>query len=447
MAYNVVGNARGPRGLVGPQGPDWFKGTLTTTSNLDTIANGMWLVPSVAVADALGLPVSSVGVLETEKSGAIGIREFTTWGAVGTTQYSRRTSSGWQEWSPKALGPIRLRTATHGTMVWDSLPDGWYFNDQAQLATLWNLPVQVGDFRKGTHPVGYGLAEFMEWAPPHREWTNRRTTNGWQGWEPKQGGGGGGDISINVLIAQQDMNILPDGLHEAKTVGVAQSLGLPGNLPGFLWQFGVNRQYTNRNGIFVSTKGTTWGTWAQAGVKDGYTPLQPPTGLPWMQEDAQGSSVTFLDQDHHGSGYAINTQNWPGANTAWVLHQYSNERSAMIIDNCRSQPSIQINNTQNSTITPNYKGDGDFLMLGPWDDTGNYSRWFRLTNELDFRNDTRKTPAFDQVWGTGDVLEYKVNGVVKGKFTRDGCFVQSSPDGSLWKFVISNTGAVSTVKL
>ena len=62
--------------------------------------------------------------------------------------------------------------------------------------------------------------------------------------------------------------------------------------------------------------------------------------------------MTFLDQDHHGSGYVINTQNWTGANSDLVLHQYSNERSAMIIDNCRSQPSIHINNTQNSSITP-----------------------------------------------------------------------------------------------
>ncbi|WP_404291531.1 pyocin knob domain-containing protein [Glutamicibacter arilaitensis] len=447
MTWSLISNLAGGPGPVGPAGPDWFKGTLTTTSNLDTIANGMWLVPSPAVADALNLPVSSVGFLETAKSGALGIREFTTWGAVGTTQVSRRTSSGWQEWAPKALGPIRLRTATHGTMVWDALPDGWYFNDQAQLQSVWNLPVQVGDIRKGSHPAGYGYAEMKEWAQPNREWINRRTTNGWQGWEPKPGGGGGDGVTIGVLIAQQNMDVLEDGWWEAPNNGVAQSLGFPGNLQGFLLQSGNNRQYTNSKGVFTQTKNTSgvWGVWSQAGVVDGYTPLQPPTGLPWLQEDAPGSSVTFIDQDHHGQGYAINTQNWPGATTAWVLHQYSNARSAMIIDNCRSQPSIQINNTQNSSITPDYKGDGDFFMLGPWDDAGNYSRWFRLTNELEFMNDTRKTPSFNQVWGTGDILEFKLNGVVVAKIKRNGHFVTASPNGALWEILVSDTGVLSTV--
>lgn len=449
MAYIVVGNNRGPRGLVGPPGPDWFKGSLTSTSNLDTIANGLYFVPSNTVAVALGLPGGTLGFLETRKSGAYGQRLYRPWGAVGMEYVSRHTTAGWEPWNTAGMKPIRLLVQIHGNFTWDALADGWYFNDNSQLQSLWNLPVQVGEIRKGTHAVGYGLAEMREWAPPHREWINRRTTAGWQGWEPKQGGGGGGsDLAIGTLIAQQNMDLLPDGWWNAPNAGVAQSLGLPGNLPGFLLQTGINRQYTNRNGIFVSTKGTTtWGTWAQAGVKDGYTPLQPPTGLPWLQEDALGSGVMMLDQDHHGTGYAINTQNFPGANAGWVLHQYSNASSAMIIDNCRSQSAIQINNTQNSTITPDYKGDGDFFQLGPWDDTGNYSRWFTLTNGLEFRNDTRKTPSFNQVWGTGDVIEYKVNGVVKGKFTSDGCFAQSSPDGSLWKIVISNSGAISTVKL
>lgn len=447
MAYGVVGNNRGPRGLVGPPGPDWFKGTLTASSNLDSIANGLWLVPSAEIAVSLGLPGGRVGFLETVKSGGLGVREFKTWHAVGMSHVSRRTSSGWQAWAPKANGPIRLVSDLHGTMVWDELPDGWYFNDAVTLQNLWSLPTQVGEFRKGSHPTGYGLAEMREWAPPHRVWINRRTTNGWQGWElDGSGGGGGGNVSINVLIAQQNMNTLPDGWHEAPNAGVAQSLGLPGNLPGFLLQSGVNRQYTNRNGVFVSAKGTTWGTWAQAGVKDGYTPLQPPTGLPWMQEDALGSSVTFLDQDHHGSGYAINTQNFPGANSGWVLHQYSNENVAMIIDNCRSQPAIRINNTQNSSITPNYKGDGHFFQFGPWDDVNNYNRWLTLGDDLRWRNDTKQRMGFQQVYDAGDILRfYNQAGTQVSAIDHNGNYVTTSPNGTKYKIVVSDAGALSTV--
>lgn len=450
MAYFVAGNNRGPRGLVGPPGPDWFKGNLTSTSNLATLANGAYLVPSAEIAVALGLPGGTVGILESVKSGGLGIQSFETWGFVAMKQVRRLTTPGWQAWAPEAIGPIRLLSQNHGNLTWDKLPDGWYFNDQATLQSLWNLPVQVGEIRKGTHSVGYGLAEMREWNVPHRKWVNRRTTGGWQGWEldGAGGGGGGSDLAIGTLIAQQNMDLLPDGWWNAPNAGVAQSLGLPGNLPGFLLQTAANRQYTNRNGVFVQTKSAagTWGTWAQAGVKDGYTPLQPPTGLPWMQEDATGSGVMMLDQDHHGTGYGINTQNWPGANAGWVLHQYSNTSAAMIIDNCRSQPAIRVNNTQNSTITPDYKGDGDFFQFGPWDDTNNYNRWLTLGDDLRWRNDTRQRMGFQQVFDAGDILRfYNQAGDMVSAIGHDGSYITKSPNGTKYKIVVSDAGALSAV--
>ncbi|WP_411732196.1 pyocin knob domain-containing protein [Paeniglutamicibacter sp.] len=445
MAWNLISNLAGGPGPVGPAGPDWFKGTLTTGSNLDALANGLWLVPSSTVAVALGLPGGSAGYFESIKDASgIGLQTSRPLGAVAISNVRRRTSSGWQAWSFEAIRPIRLVAATHGNFTWDALPDGWYFNDQATLQSLWSLPVQVCEIRKGTHPVGYGLAELREWAPPYRTWINRRTTNGWQGWELETSGGGG--MEIGVLIAQQNMDVLPDGWWEAPNDGVAQSLGFPGGLKGFLLQSGTNRQYTNRNGVFVSDKpGASWGIWNQAGVEDGYTPLQPPTGLPWMQEDAAGSSVMFLDQDHHGSGYAINTQNWPGANSGWVLHQYSNESAGMIIDNCRSMPAVRVNNTQNSSITPGYIGDGDFFQLGPWDDVNNYNRWLTLGNDLVWRNDTKRRMGFQQVYDTGDILQFfNQAGTMVAAIAHDGSYVTTSPNGTLWKILVSDTGVLST---
>lgn len=453
MPWDLITNLKGGPGPAGPAGPDWFKGTLTSTSNLDGIANGLYLVPSPTVANALVLPGGAAGLLETFKDGTgVGKQTFKTFGAVELASVRRRTSSGWQEWGAQGQRPIRLITAVHGNFTWDALPDGRYYNDQATLQSLWELPVQVGLIQKDTHSVGYGTATMREWAPPYRVWINQRTTSGWQGWQIDNAGGGGSGVSIGTLTAQTDMNTLGNGWWDAPNAGVAQSLLLPGNLPGFLLQSGDRRQYTNSKGVYVQSKNTSgvWGTWYQAGVVDGYTPLQPPTGLPWMQEDTTGSSIMLLDQDHHGAGYAINTQNWPGAGTAWVIHQYSNEAPAMIIDNCRSQAAIQINNTRNTSITPDYKGDGPFFKLGPWDDSEpfpgqNYSRWLTLGNDLVFRNDTRQRMGFQQVFDSGDILQFwKQGGGLSSAVTQVG-WAQKSANGTLWQLVISDTGSVSAV--
>jgi len=398
-----------------------FKGILTAESNMDALENGFYYVPSAQVATALGIPIPGPGRVDnlTDSSG-IGIQTVKSWGAVSVTKDRRRTSSGWQPWNYSAVGAIQTVTAIHGNYTFDALPDAEYFNAEAQLQTLWGLPVQVARFRKSTHSGGYGVATLVEWSAPNRRWVNRRTTNGWQGWTLESNGAGG--TQIKLLVADQDMQNLPDGIWHAASSGVAQSLGLPGGLPGALVQVGTVRNYTNSQGVFVSSKGSVvWGGWAQAGVVDGYTPLQPPTGLPWNQVDTDTATGMMLDQDHHGSGYVINTQNFPGANSGWVGHQYSNANPFMIIDNCRSQPVIRINNTQNSTITPEYQGYGDFFQLGPWDSNGNYSRWFTLTNYLEFRNDTRQTPSFNQIYGTGDILEFRT-GNTRSRITRSGAF-------------------------
>lgn len=433
----------------------YFKGILTAESDLDALENGTYFSPSAAVSTALGLPVPAPGQLDNLKiPSGVGLQTFKTWGQVTVTKDRRRTSSGWLTWDYSPVGAIRTIVSIHGNLLFDDLPDGDYFNAETQLQTLWGLPAQVGKFRKDEHSGGYGIATFVEWATPNRRWVNRRTTTGWQGWTLESSGSG--SMEIKLLSADQDMQNLPDGMYNAPNSGVALSLGLPGGLPGGLVQIGSTRNYTNSQGMFVSSKGSTvWGGWAQAGVEDGYTPLQPPTGLPWNQVDTDAFTGFMLDQDHHGSGYAINTQNFPGAGSGWVGHQYSNANPFMIIDNCRSQPSIRINNTQNSTITPEYQGNGDFFQLGPWDSNGNYSRWFTLTNYLEFRNDTRQTPSFNQIYGTGDILEFRT-GSTRSKITRAGAFealsryanpILVSPNGSRFQLTVSDAGALTTTAL
>ena len=117
-------------------------------------------------------------------------------------------------------------------------------------------------------------------------------------------------------------------------------------------------------------------------------------------------------------------------------------------DNCRSQPAVQINNTQNSTIAPNYKGDGDFLMLGPWDDVGNYSRWLRLGNDLVWRNDNRQIMGFQQKFQIADILRFYDNtGTQVAAIDHGGNYVATSPNGSKWKITVSDTGTLSAVAL
>lgn len=432
-----------------------FKGILSATSNLDALENGFYYCPSAQVATALGLPVAAPGRLDNLKhDSGIGLQTFKSWGFVSVTKDRRRTTAGWEEWNYTAVGAIQTAVAVHGNMSFDALPDGAYFNAESQLMALWGLPVQVCRFKKETHSGGYGIATLVEWATPNRRWVNRRTTIGWQGWTLESSGSDG--LQVKILEADQDMQNLTDGIWNAPNSGVALSLGLPGGLPGSLVQVGTVRNYTNKNGVFVSSKGATvWGGWAQAGVEDGYTPLQPPTGLPWNQVDTDSFTGYMIDQDHHGSGYAINTQNFPGAHSGWVGHQYSNFSPFMVIDNCRSQPSIRINNTQNSTITPDYQGNGDFFQLNPWDDNGNYSRWFSLTNELEFRNDTRQTPSFNQIWSTGDILEFRTE-TARSKINRGGAFealstfanpVLRSPNGGRYQLTVSDTGGLSLTAL
>lgn len=439
----------------------WPKGH-AGVSGLDGFTTGQRDVTTGQQALDLGLPVGVGGSVETLRFGDLGLQTFETIEEMPTVWVRRRTSSGWQPWQIRRPKATFLTVAQHGAMTFDQLPDGPYFNTSATMADAvhLNLPVVVSRFQKDTATGGYGVAELTEWALPNRKWISRRTTGGWQPWELASGAGGSG-VAITALAPDQDMANLTDGWWQAPSNGVALSLGLPGGLKGFLLQANGDRQYTNKNGVFVSTKGAAWGAWAQAGVEDGYTPLQPPTGLPWNQVDTDTFTGMMLDQDHHGDGYAINTQNWPGANSGWVGHQYSNFSPFAVLDNCGNKPMIQVNNTRNTTITPDSNGTGDMFRFSPWDNSAtfpgeNYARWFGLSDNLEFYNDTRKVPSFNQIFGTGDVLVIKVAGVAKGKFNRDGSYealtadanpVLRSASGARFRLVVSDAGALSTVAL
>lgn len=90
--------------------------------------------------------------------------------------------------------------------------------------------------------------------------------------------------------------------------------------------------------------------------------------------DEVNSPNSTLDIEHYsngtgspnGSSYGLDIHNNVGAQSAILLHQYSNNGPAMQIDNTYNQPSILINNTINPTRNPGgpaLYGEGDYLRF------------------------------------------------------------------------------------
>lgn len=90
--------------------------------------------------------------------------------------------------------------------------------------------------------------------------------------------------------------------------------------------------------------------------------------------DIASSNGHVLEIDHYGNGtknagatYGVDLQNFPGAATAVVIHQYSAAGNAVLIDNTDSGTAIRVRNTENLVINPGKYGTGKFLQF---DDQG-----------------------------------------------------------------------------
>ena len=386
------------------------------------------LLPGTAhsvVNAGVGAPNDWMGTVHTSylvEGGGVRIQEFVGRDAQGRYHYRLRyfARGSWEDW--KALEPDDTwhHTAPLGQVTTETA------NGQKSGA------IHVNGLEASQMGLPFaGMGVLTTWrasgsqatqlwvgriGPVAEMWTRSLTSSGWMDWlkigssKMSTGTTSTGSLAVQTLSADTNMPALPDGFYHAPNNSVAQALGLPQNLTGFLLQVGTSRQYTNARGVYVSAKTDAgWGVWNQAGVVDGYTPVTIPSKLPFYQEDTAESKDALIDQDHHGSAqYALNTQNWPTAGIAWCLHQYSNKTPAFILDNCRSQPSIQINNTQNKTITPDYKSDAPFFRLGPWDDAGNYTWWLELRNDLTWWNNTKRVMSIQAAnYPSQDILRFK----------------------------------------
>lgn len=77
----------------------------------------------------------------------------------------------------------------------------------------------------------------------------------------------------------------------------------------------------------------------------------------------------LLDFDHYGQGngtgldqaWAMNIRNWPGAGAALVIHQYSSQYVAAMLDNTGHQPLLRLRATENQGNNPNSKGSHPYI--------------------------------------------------------------------------------------
>ena len=115
--------------------------------------------------------------------------------------------------------------------------------------------------------------------------------------------------------------------------------------------------------------------------------------------DTPGAAGSIINVNHYGDGsgnvsspgqaYAGDFHNYPGAQSAIVVHQYSSVSRAVQIDNTGTQPAFEIHNTQNLVLNPGSDGTGDFVLLR---DHG--TAVFRIDKDLVFRLGGTKVPTF-----------------------------------------------------
>lgn len=152
-----------------------------------------------------------------------------------------------------------------------------------------------------------------------------------------------------------------------------------------------------------------------------------------FQADSVSNTRNVFEQDHYGTGYSVDIQNMPGANSAIVVHNYSDEE-AVIIDNCDNENALEINNTINLNITPDNIAKGNFLSVAPWDD--NYrKRWYlSLADDLTWRNDTAHPISFQ-----------RVNDVTPDLRPQDNIAFQVKDESGTVTARVFSSGAISTV--
>src|SRR5699024_7343739 len=169
----------------------WLHPLATTSDTLDTIPEGVSPVRSGAVADALALPVSTVGYVEkTVMDSAVSVVKFTARRGTGVIEeYTISTIGGvWQEWNRSDAGGIVIPEAALGHV------NLWGSSTPAGLASY--LAGSLGSYSVAVHSHARG-----------GQWSSQTTANTSMPIRlPVQGGTipGSGSVEINAADSVLD---------------------------------------------------------------------------------------------------------------------------------------------------------------------------------------------------------------------------------------------------
>lgn len=113
-----------------------------------------------------------------------------------------------------------------------------------------------------------------------------------------------------------------------------------------------------------------------------------------LKDDAShvGQVIGVSHYATDSGSYAMDIANYPGARRAVVIHQYSNNGEAVVIDNTDSAPAVMIRNTENVTRNPGGTGTGDFIRFVRFGDPDLTN--LALTKDFVFLNATTQGVVF-----------------------------------------------------
>lgn len=359
----------------------WFKGMIPIgTTSLDQLDNGLYFSNVPSVATAMGLPAHP-GALTKMEYGVYALAWYTSWSEPTRSWVAVKGSNGWSAWRDSSGRTQRLDAAWTSL---DDVPEGVYFADNVSLSNSLGLPVTHGLLRVNRGSGAYGMATMTPWHDPTDEWVSERGGSGWGTWRKRDWG-----VTEQLRDEWAALDEVPDGVFFVDSTAEQSRLGLPA-------AHGTLEVRTAKPFGLAIFKG-----WDEAG-RTWVSERQTIGWRDWKPErlklvDATTNSRNVIEVDHYGSGYGLDIQNYPGAEAAVVLHNYTGDGEAVIIDNCDNQPAVSIYNTINTGITPNNIAKGDFIQFSPWSDIQRKVWKARLTNDLTLKNDTEHPLSLQRV--------------------------------------------------
>lgn len=280
MAYIVIGNNRGPRGLQGPPANDWARGGIFGSSNIDALygkeLQGIYAVQTQSIAQELNLPFPGVGTLEVRwlraSSGDLSHQIWTTQYVRLTRQYS---GTSWSEWTNNNWSRGALFQGENADDYKGSKYRGMWrveFDSSAQNIGGLPAPVQgtltVYDSAGGVtvHEYRTSTGTFVRSTNAAGSWGSWAMYSVADGADPDTKGRGSGSGFKVIPLA------LTGGLGTPENVNSSGAVRIPilFNAPITRWRLHMGN-INPRSGAYTS------GTWDIAGV---YLGDKAPTGHP-----------------------------------------------------------------------------------------------------------------------------------------------------------------------